>query len=228
MTDFEQTDDQYGPNSQDLTSETKTWAEIIRIAIDQGLRDMNVWLPCSVVRVRNNGFVDVQPELMENFRVQGVMQLPVLQNVPIQHPRGADYSIKLPVAAGDFGRVVFCDRSLDNWIVKGGVVDPNDVRLHDLSDGVFVPGLTPMTSVLAGPPDEMILKNGKAELHLQKAGTFLVKNQSNELLDLLDQLLEVLTTETFTITMLGPQPFISSTITLLQQIRDKLDTLKGS
>lgn len=228
MVDYQTSDDYFDPASQDTDSQTKSLAEVMRVAIDQALRDVHVWMPAQVTAVRDNSTVDVQPCLNELFRSQGSKPFPVLQNVRVEHPRGADFWVKLPIAVGDYGRVCFADKSLDSWLVSGGVVDPADPRIHDLADAAFVPGFYPNGSTLPGAAADMVLHNGKAEVYLQKAGTFKVTNGSQELINLINQLLTVLTTNTFTNTLLGPQPFIQATVQALQQIQTNLQTLKGT
>lgn len=227
-------DNQYLPGSQDVSSETKTLPEVLRIAMDQVLRNVNKWLPCQVTRVENNSVVDVQPCIKENFRLQGVQTLPIIPSIPVQHPRGAGYFIKLPVKVGDYGRVVFADRSLDNWLVNGGVVDPQDVRIHDLSDAVFIPGLFPLNNVLPGDPEDLVINNGEAEIIVKPNGTFQVTNGTNELLNILNQISSQLQMLASTLsedtvnTSIGPQPLnaFETYETISEQVQELIDKLQ--
>lgn len=224
----EEIDNPYNPNSQDYGGDTPPLDVIIRDAMTAASQKLNVWLPAQVVNIRGNQKVDIQLMLKRKYTNGQLVTLPPIQNVMVGMPMGQNYSIKLPIDVGDTGMALFCDRSLDVWSVQGGVVDPGDIRQHDLSDPVFIPGLVPFSGQTQDSTTDMVLKNGSAELHLQRAGTFLIKNTSNELLDLLDQLLDLLANNTFTNTELGPQPFIAGTVTVINQIKTKLDTLKGS
>lgn len=191
-----QNDNLYTPSTQDFSTETKSWAEIIRIAIDQWVRNnLNVWVPVQVVKVNNNSSVNVQILLQEIFNVQGAVTLPPLQNVPVEHPRGANWGIKLPVAVGDYGRVTFCDRSLDKWkVAGGGPLNPKDARMHHLSDALFIPGFYPLNNIIEGEASQMILQNGESEFIIGDDGTFELTNGEKELLDLLGQLAGQLST----------------------------------
>lgn len=220
----------YDPASVDPDPGTLPLDEIIRRAFKGMALGLRVCLPAQVTAVRGNQTVDVQPTLQVRYIDQtSGSNIPPVQHVPVSMPMGAGYSIKLPVAVGDTGFLIFADRSLVSWLAgSGGIVDPQDSRSHDLSDAIFVPGLPPTANQTQDGTTDLVITNGAAKIRVQKAGTFVVTNGTNELLDLLDQLLDVMINKTFTMTIFGPMPFISSTDQLLTDIRTKLDTLKGS
>ena len=144
-------------------------------------------------------------------------------------PQGKLYSIKAPLSLGDTGYCIFADKSLDAWMAgSGGITDPADTRIHSLNDAIFVPGLVPISKQTQDNTTDLVITAGKAQMRAQQDGKFVFTNGTNELINLLDQLLTVLTTQTFTLTALGPQPFIAATNTLITQIQTKLRTLEGS
>lgn len=219
----------YDSANQDPTPDTKPLDEIIRMAIAQALLQLRVHLPGQVVKVRGNQLVDVQILLQTRYTDGKVKTIPPLQNVLVGSPTGQNWSIKYPIAVGDIGNLFFCDRSLDVWSAgNGGIVDPQDSRTHDITDAIFVPGLVTISTQTTDDTNDMILTNGYAQVRMNPAGTFQMMNLANgqELFANLTQLLTVLTTKTFTNTMLGPQPFIASTITLLNQILENLESLQ--
>ncbi len=169
-------------------NESKPMDEVLRLAVEGLLVNLHTALPCQVTKVINNSFVNIQPLLMRKYTTGTLVTLPEIQNVQISHLRGADYWIKVPVAVGDFGLAVFCERSIDSWKLEGKLTDPQDSRRHDLSDAVFIPGTYPMNNVLPGAAADMIIHNADADIYLQKAGKFLIKNTSHELLGLLSDL----------------------------------------
>ncbi len=220
----------YDPNSPDFQPETLPLDEIIRQAISDSTRKLRVWLPAQVTVVRGNQKVDIQPLLQTRYTDGTLVNLPPIQNVMVSMPIGAKYSIKLPVAVGDTGVALFCDRSLDVWASgSGGLVDPQDSRQHDLSDPIFIPGLVPFSGQGTDSTSDLVLTNGNAQVRLEQGGGFKIQNTSanQELITILLSLLNVLTTNAFTLTMLGPQPFIASTITALQQVQTNLQKLQG-
>lgn len=230
MTDLLEGNNPYTQGGQNNSPETIPLDQIIKNAIQVAMMNMNVFLPAMVTKVRGNQKVDIQILLQRRYTNGNLITLPVMQNVMVNTPMGADYSFKLPIAVGDTGAALFCDRSLDVWSVQGGTVDPADIRNHDLSDPVFVPGLYPFNAQTQDTTTDLVITNGKSQFRAQKSGAFLLKNLTSgqELLNLLDQLLDTLINNTFTLTELGPQPFITGTIQALTTIRTNLDTLKGS
>jgi hypothetical protein len=219
----------YNSESQNNTPETLPLDEIIRRAIAAAMIKTRVMVPAKIVKVSGNQKVDVQITLKSRYVDGTVITIPTIQNVMVSMLVGQDWSIKVPLAVGDTGHLVFCDRSLDVWSASdGGVVDPQDSRTHDISDPIFVPGLVPFANQTFDTTTDMVLTNGKAKMRIQKAGTYTLSNGTVEVLDLMSQLLDTLINNTYTNTMIGPQPFIASTILLLNQLQIKLSTLKGS
>lgn len=76
------------------------------------------------------------------------MSLPLLVDVPVQFPRTGRFALTFPIAAGDEGLVVFSDRCIDGWFSSGAVGIPPDHRQHDLSDAMFIPGISSLKRVI--------------------------------------------------------------------------------
>lgn len=230
----------YDTNTQDFQPETKPIDEIMRMGIANALMKVRVMLPGSIVEVLGNQKATIQPVLQSRYTNGDVINLPPLQNVMVMMPMGADYSIKLPIAVGDTGTLIFCDRSLDVWSASDGeVVDPQDSRIHDLSDPIFIPGLVPFSMQTDDDTTDMVFTNGDAVLRIQKDGTLVFTNGENELMDLLVQitgqvhmLADTLSTDTVN-TAIGPMQLnafttyaqIASTV---DSLKSMLETLKGS
>lgn len=227
--------DDYNPYSSDpeeSCGDTLPLDQVMKNAIEAQIMETHTWLPGQVSKLNANGTVDVQLTLQTKYRVDDALVIrPILQNVPVEHPRGTNWWIKLPVAVGDYGRVAFSERSLDNYLVSGGIVDPADVRHHSLSDGIFIPGLYPKSMPLSGPATDLVIHNGQADLKVQAAGTFLFKGASDEILDLLIQITGKLSdamndlTESTTNTMLGPMALNNAGA--FGSLKSDIDTLKG-
>ena len=223
---------------QDL--ETPPLDEVIRLAILAATMNLRVCMPCSIVKVNGNQKADVQPLLQSRNQDNTLVNLPVIHNALVSMPMGAGYSVKLPIAVGDTGFVILADRSLDNWSASsGGIVDPEDTRAHDINDAIFIPGLIPFSSQTTDSTTDLVITNGGGILKVQKAGTFILKNSSNELMDLLVQittqvqsLSNTLSTDTVN-TVFGPTKLnafsqYQSIASTLQSLLTKLETLKGS
>ncbi len=218
-------DDPFNQTQDSLANETPPLDKVIIDAINAVLYDVHTAIPCSVVKIRGNSSVDIQPLIKRKYAATGnIVNLPVIQNVPICCPRGADYWVKVPIAVGDTGLAIFSERSIDRWSVAGGLVDPKDSRKHDLSDAIFVPGLYPTSDQVTGAADDMVLHNGSAEILVQKSGKFKIKNEANELLLILSDLVQTLSTAS---TVAGG-PFTPDVVTALTLAKTKIDTLKGT
>jgi phage baseplate assembly protein gpV len=66
--------------------------------------------------------------------------LPLLLDCPVIFPAGGGFALTFPLAQGDEGLVVFSSRCIDAWWYSGGVQKQARARMHDLSDGFFLPG----------------------------------------------------------------------------------------
>lgn len=75
--------------------------------------------------------------------------LPLLLDVPVYRLRGGGFSITVPLSAGDEGLAIFASRCIDAWWQNGGVQEQNEIRMHDLSDGFFLPGFNSQTKNLS-------------------------------------------------------------------------------
>lgn len=220
-------DNPYSQDSNNLQPETQSPDQIIRNAIQSAMLDVHTWLPCEVVKVRGDQKVDLQPLLQIRYKLTGLQTPPVIQNVMVAMPMGAGYAIRLPIAVGDTGVALFCERSLDVWKLQGGIVDPNDIRSHDVNDAIFIPGIVPFTEQTEGYGTDLVVQNGTAKLRVQKSGRFKVGNDANELFDTLVELVETLQ-DAMVLTGIGPEKFIASTQTQLSDVLTKLNSLKGA
>ncbi|GAB7197671.1 hypothetical protein OS31_40010 [Dickeya oryzae] len=66
--------------------------------------------------------------------------LPLLVDVPVIFPRGGGCTLTFPIQPGDECLIVFADRCIDFWWQSGGMQEPVDGRMHDLSDAFCIPG----------------------------------------------------------------------------------------
>ena len=137
-----------------MSTRSPALAEVIRLALERQGRSLRVGLPGRVERFDAvNQLADVTPLLKETafdeVGAEVVESLPVLTNVPVQFSGGGGYAVTFPVASGDACWLTFADRSLDEWIDRGGVVDPIDLRRHDFADPVAILGVRSKADKLA-------------------------------------------------------------------------------
>ena len=68
-------------------------------------------------------------------------EMPLLINLPICWPGGGGFQLTFPLASGDEGLIVFAQRCIDSWWQSGGVQSQAELRMHDISDGFFIPAM---------------------------------------------------------------------------------------
>lgn len=95
--------------------------------------------------------VAIQPQTRDPYGTWTNQSISVLQDCPVQFPRGGGYGFRFPLVEGDEGLVHFSARCIDAWWQNGGVQPQAEFRMHDLSDGFFVPGVC---SVPNAPADD--------------------------------------------------------------------------
>ncbi|HEE0524241.1 TPA: phage baseplate protein [Klebsiella pneumoniae] len=86
----------------------------------------------------------VQPAIkgleQEESGAEVSVNLPLLVDVPVIFPRGGGCTLTFPVKEGDECLVIFADRCIDFWWQSGGIQEPVDERMHDLSDAFCIVG----------------------------------------------------------------------------------------
>jgi Phage protein Gp138 N-terminal domain len=95
--------------------------------------------------------------------IQAAIQINVLQSdgsslpttisrcldCPVAFPRGGGVTLTFPITNGDEGLLIFSSRCIDAWWQNGGVQPQSELRMHDLSDGCFYPGISSVPRVPA-------------------------------------------------------------------------------
>jgi hypothetical protein len=85
----------------------------------------------------------VQPSIQGQLRQQDGswkdVNLPILLDCPVIFMGGGAFTWTFPLTQGDEGLVVFSSRCIDAWWYSGGVQKQARARMHDLSDGFFLP-----------------------------------------------------------------------------------------
>lgn len=100
------------------------------------------------------------------------VNLPLLVDVPVVFPRGGGCTLTFPVKAGDECLVIFADRCIDFWWQSGGVQEPVDDRMHDLSDAFCIVGPQSQAKNISGISTsavELRSDDGETKLSLNPA-----------------------------------------------------------
>lgn len=100
--------------------------------------------------------------------------LPLLVDVPVVFPAGGGCTLTFPVEAGDECLVVFSDRCIDFWWQSGGVQEPVDERMHDLSDAFALVGARSCANAIAG------ISTSAAQLRSDNGATYFELNPTTQ------------------------------------------------
>lgn len=78
------------------------------------------------------------------------LSLPLLVDIPVIFPRGGGVTLTFPIKAGDECLLMFADRCIDFWWQNGGIQEPVDSRMHDLSDAFAIVGPQSQAQKISG------------------------------------------------------------------------------
>jgi len=171
----------------------------------------------------NENFEEVNPQ---NAKLTSMEQI---FNTLVVFPvfNGGKSFIHFPLSKNDKGIILFTSRSIEEYILgKGEDYPVYDFRHHNLSDAIFIPGGLPSGLAVSNVnATDVIIQHDSMRFELKSTGKVAIKNQTNELLAIVDELIQTLTAAK-TLTMMGPQPFTPDTIAALNVVKTKLGTMK--
>lgn len=111
-------------------------------------RQAAIWtaLPCKVVSYDADKQTCVLKSSIKSIERQPdgttkQVELPEFQDVPVQFASGGKTVMTWPIQKDDECIVIFSSRAIDGWHQNGDVQGPTDARMHDLSDGMMIPGI---------------------------------------------------------------------------------------
>jgi len=133
-----------------------------------------------------------------NPETQEYTDYPLVNDVPVTFPHAQDALLWLPVKAGDDGILLFCDRSLENFLAKthDNTIAPSKENVHHIEDAIFIPcNLQPFSKQPTIPDDNSAgLKNGQMSIVLHPTGKIEIKGASAEVLAVLSSMMGNLST----------------------------------
>ena len=154
-------------------------SEVIRMGVLRELANLHTALPGRVEAYDpQTRLAKVKPLLRRMYEGESqAVDLPVISNVPVLHPRTANAQVSLPVAAGDCVLLIFCERSIDRWLELGGTVDPQDAAMHSLNEAIAIPGLYPKGQPLAlnGSEGSLEVGNGSSFIEIERDGAVSIR-----------------------------------------------------
>jgi hypothetical protein len=167
---------------------------------------------------------------------------PVLLDCPVFTLQGGGAYVQMPVAVGDHCLVLFSDRSLDDWFQNGAEAIPSNPRMHDISDGIAIVGLNPLSnSGPVTPSDKVVISYQGTTMTLAASG-FIFKGAGGAEVDLAAAIVTIKNQTTTLLTLMngfitllegaqvqGPSvfPFTAGFISLLEAYKAQFAGLLG-
>ena len=172
--------------------------------------------------------------LIDTLESDGVSLIgPTIYNVPVVFPSAGGGMLSFPVQVGDTVKVDFCMLNIESWLEGDGqsVVAPTR-RTHDMNDAVAVTGLYTKTSNLSPNPNDVELKfkgntillRANGDVEIETASKYAVRNQSEELIALLSEVLQEVSNITTNTIYSGFTPINNKP--QIQALKTRLDTFK--
>jgi hypothetical protein len=129
-----------------------------------------------------------------------VKDYPMLYEVPVFVPAGGDAALTMPVQKGDSCLVLFSDRDINTWFSTGRAdAAPPTRRKHSIADGLAIVGFRPSTNPVKDYDTEQAVMRNKGssisvaeDVSVFSARKISIKNQSQDLKQLLNNLLNIL------------------------------------
>lgn len=158
-----------------------TLSETIRQAIDYYMAHIHTCLPGEIHTYdAKTQKAAVKPLIRQVFYNGKTISMPIVVNVPVIFPRSGKSGIKFPIATGDKVLLLFAESSMERWLSSGNEVDPGVNRRFDMSDGIAIPGLYPVSGNQFGADDEQedfILVHQNSKIKIKKDDTIKLDNQ---------------------------------------------------
>ncbi len=153
-----------------------TLGEVIEAFVRSGVARMHTSIPARVRSFDKDAqTVEVEVGVAFAFLDEAGVRQPYTPepraNVPVAYPGGGGFALYWPLAAGDEGLLVVCERSIDEWLADGGAGNvPQSHRRFDLTDAIFEPNLRSEGNALSGSSisttDVVLTLPGGGELKL--------------------------------------------------------------
>lgn len=183
---------------------------VIREYIEDKIHDVHTSHPAEVISIRDETTFDgikrtVAVRLGVMRDVKGLAkQISPLLYVPVIYPASKKYGMVWPIEVGDTGLVAFSETSIDQWLQESGgtTVNPRDLRMHDYSDGFFIPHVVQFGSSGDYPEikdgEVCIYSRGSGDkevkIILKDDGKFCIETANGSFTDKLVQILTIINT----------------------------------
>lgn len=95
-----------------------------------------------------------------------IVEYPILDDCPVFTLSGGGAFVSCPIAAGDNCIVLFNDRNIDNWYLRGDITTPADKRAHSIADGIVLVGVNPINDPKTTPLNSLCINGGPKKVSI--------------------------------------------------------------
>lgn len=142
--------------------------------VDEALKDMRVAIP-AIVDSFNPATQTIECQIAIREKMiddetggRSDVNVSKLVDVPVVFPHSQGYALTMPLKPGDEVLVVFADTCINSWWASGGIGNQEEVRRHDLSDAIAIPGPVSQPKVIPNyNPDTIQMRNQAGDTYLE-------------------------------------------------------------
>lgn len=178
--------------------------EVITEAIQTALKDTHTAMPAKIVSFNaSSQTADVQPVLNIKFKDGDSEPRAVIPGIRVGFQRVGGFCITFPLQAGDEGILIVSERSIAKWRTDGKISAPDDARMHDLSDSLFLPMMYSDPNNIASFSTSRIAirtLDGTGKIEISSDGRIELEKGGNKVLETLSDALGTLGSTTVTVT----------------------------
>lgn len=126
--------------------------DVILNAIRANQLELNTVMPATVVSYDiSTQTCSVRPSFKRTqIDIETSYSRGQINEVPVLFSGSGGRGTSFPLKKDDSVLLIFSQRSLDDWLVKGGEVKLTDSRLHNMTDAIAIPGILPSSEARSG------------------------------------------------------------------------------
>ncbi|CAK7193035.1 hypothetical protein COMNV_01246 [Commensalibacter sp. Nvir] len=134
------------------------FASLTRI-LSEFQANLHVMLPCKVKQVnREKGLVSVTPQIQYVDPTGKGYSRGTYHNLPILSLGGGGFSLNFPIAVGDLGWILACDRDVHAFLKDKTEGPPPTYRKHSFASALFVPDMFNQVKLQADSTNGVVLQ----------------------------------------------------------------------
>lgn len=154
--------------------------ELLETFLANKLADMHICMPAKIVTYDfKTQKAAVQPALNQKYNDGEIVKLPIIHNVPVIHSSSGGASITFPVLKDDNVLLVFCERSLEEWLNKGEQITPDDPRQNHLTDAIAILGFRSFNQVSPAENNtDLLMSYSGSKVRLKPNGVLEIESKT--------------------------------------------------